>query len=168
MFAMDPGPVEAPPDPVLPGATGLKLARRQGIAAARLSAVDESGRKGRAYVLDERVILKTHRPNRLRGRLVEEFETSVEKEAFFLRKLSQHPEIRTPHFLGYGRADGVEYVCMSRLVGITLRHSSVASAQHHAVLRQLGQLLARIHQLPVAPFVASGLFPHDGGPAELR
>ena len=66
-------------DEVLSEAVILDLAHRVRVAAKHVTFVDESGRKGRAYVLDDQVILKTHRPQRLRGRLLEEFETSVEK-----------------------------------------------------------------------------------------
>jgi hygromycin-B 7''-O-kinase len=161
-------PLEAPDDPALSKVIVLELAHRAGVDATHVTFVDESGRKGRAYILDDEVILKTHRPQRLRSRLVEEFETSVEKEAFFLRQLGTDPEIQAPRYLGYGLVDGLEYVCMSRLSGITLRHPGVTPAQRHAVLSQLGRLLARIHRLAPEPFVSCGLFPHDGGPEELR
>jgi hygromycin-B 7''-O-kinase len=57
---------------------------------------------------------------------------------------------------------------MTRLSGITLRNPEVTPAQRQRALSQLGQLLARLHQLPMEPFLTSGLVPQDGGPHELR
>lgn len=155
-------------DPVLPEAVVLALARRHVPSAKRVTGVDESGRKGRAYFIDDDTVLKTHRPLRLRARAVEEFETSLRKEAFFLRHMKQDPGIAMPVLLGYGRDAGVEYVCMTRMRGVSLRRVELSTSERATVLEELGATLRRIHGLPQAPFDASGLFPKDGPPAELR
>ena len=105
-------------DPVVPDHVVLKLVRRHVRSAKAVTAVDESGRKGRAYFIDDRIVLKTHRPIRLRGRAVEEFETSLEKEAFFLQQMEGDGRIKTPKLLSYGRDSDVEYVCMTRMRGV--------------------------------------------------
>ena len=91
-------------DPVLPVEVVLRLARRHVLTASAVTAVDESGRKGRAYFIDDSIVLKTHRPARLRARVVEEFETSLEKEAFFLSQLARDASIPAPEPLGFGIA----------------------------------------------------------------
>ena len=90
-------------DPVLSEGEVLAIVRRHVPEARALTGIDESGRKGRAYFVDEGIVLKTHRPARLRGRLVEEFETSLEKEAFFLAQTEPFEGILTPRPLGHGR-----------------------------------------------------------------
>jgi len=155
-------------DPVLSEASVLGLVRRHLRAATRVTRVDESGRKGRAYFIDDDIVLKTQRPHRLRGRVVEEFETSLEKEAFFLAQLALEPTIKTPRPLGYGREQGVEYVCMTRMPGVSLRRANLTDLQREGVLGELGALLRRIHDLPQSPFAESNLFPRDGPAAELK
>jgi hygromycin-B 7''-O-kinase len=71
-------------DPILPDEVVLSIVRRYAPSVQRLSLVDESGRKGRAYFIDENIVLKTQRPARLRARVIEEFETNLAKEAVFL------------------------------------------------------------------------------------
>jgi aminoglycoside phosphotransferase (APT) family kinase protein len=63
--------------------------------------------------------------------------------------------------LGYGREGGVEYVCMTRVLGVSLRRADLTPSQREAVLRELGATLHRIHNLPKGPFADSGLFPQD-------
>ena len=155
-------------DPVLDEDAALALVRRHVPAAKHLVAVDESGRKGRAYFVDDDVVLKTHRPVRLRARLVEEFETSLEKEAFFLRHMAADDRLKAPKLLGYGRGHGVEYVCMTRIQGVSLRRANLTAQQRAAVLQELGLMLRRMHAFPQGPFVASHLFPSDGSSQELR
>ena len=155
-------------DPVLPVEVVLRLARRHVLTASAVTAVDESGRKGRAYFIDDSIVLKTHRPARLRARVVEEFETSLEKEAFFLSQLARDASIPAPEPLGYGRENGVEYVCMTRVPGVPLRRADLTSEQRQRVLCDLGRTLRRLHALPLAPFSESGLFAEDGGSGELK
>jgi aminoglycoside phosphotransferase (APT) family kinase protein len=47
-----------------------------------------------------------------------------------------------------------------------LRNANLGAAARLEVMRKLGCTLRRIHQLPQAPFVASGLFPGDAGAAD--
>ncbi len=155
-------------DPVLSAGRVLEAVRRHVPTAREVTGIDESGRKGRAYLIDADVVLKTHRPVRLRSRVVEEFETSLEKEHFFLRQMGQDREIRAPAPLGYGQIEGVEYVCMTRAAGVKLRRADPGPDVRRRALLELGRNLRRIHSLPQQPFAEAGLFPIDGAGAELR
>ena len=153
------------PDPILPDEVVLSLARRHVPDARTVSGVDESGGEARTYVIDGTMILKTQRPQQLRPR------TSLEKEVFFLQQLAAvAPDLRVPRVLGYGRErapndtlDGtlIEYTLMTRMPGVAMRHVELDAGSRRAVLLQLGAVLRRIHALPLAPFVASDLFPGD-------
>lgn len=154
-------------DPALGEETVLALVRRHFPSAKGLTGVDESGRKGRAYLIDDGLVLKTRRPIRLRGRRVEEFETSLEKEAFFLRQMNA-AGLPVPRLLGFGREGKVEYECMTRMPGAGMRRAGVPADARPTVLRELGRTLRRVHSLPQAPFLESGLFPNDGSPDETR
>lgn len=149
------------PDPILPDDVALALARRHAPEARTVTSVDETGGEARAYAINETLILKTQRPQQLRPR------TSLEKEVFFLTHLANvAPELSVPRVLGHGRehiaGDGViEYTLMTRMPGVAMRRAQLDDSARHAVLRQLGATLRRLHALPVAPFVASGLFPGD-------
>lgn len=152
-----------PRDPVLDETVVLGLARRHWPAADRVTAVDESGGEARAYAIDDDVILKTQRPHRVRPR------TSLEKEVFHLEQLaSQAPEISVPRVLGYGCDSGVEYTVMTRMPGRAMLHVRPRGEARSAVLRELGSVLRRIHELDVQPFRASGLFPGDADSAAVQ
>jgi Ser/Thr protein kinase RdoA (MazF antagonist) len=155
-------------DRVLSESEVLSIVRRHKPAATALTGVDESGRKGRAYFVDGDVVLKTHRPARLRGRLVEEFETSLEKEAFFLGQLQSHAIGETPRPLGHGHDLGVDYVCMTRVPGISMRRLELTGRERSAALASLGRLLARIHSIAQDEITSCGLFPTDGDAGALR
>ncbi|HEY8322957.1 MAG TPA: aminoglycoside phosphotransferase family protein [Ktedonobacterales bacterium] len=156
------------PDPVLSHEAALSLARRHAPDAHSVTHVDESGGEARTYAIDETLILKTQRPQQLRPR------TSLEKEVFFLNTIAQLlPDLAVPRVLGYGREqiaatalDGagdatVEYTLMTRMPGIAMRHADLGDRERQEVLLRLGATLRRLHALPVAPFVESGLFPGD-------
>ncbi|MDE3229361.1 MAG: aminoglycoside phosphotransferase family protein [Chloroflexota bacterium] len=149
------------PDPILSNDTVLSLARRHAHDAHNVTQVDETGGEARTYAIDENLILKTQRPQQLRPR------TSLEKEVFFLNYLAEvAPEIHVPRFIGHGREevmDGVviEYTLMTRMPGVAMRRVDLDDDARRSVLRQLGATLRRLHSLPLAPFVASGLFPGD-------
>ncbi len=155
-------------DPVLSDEAVLDIVRRHVPGARRVTAVDESGRKARAYFIDGAIVLKTRRPVRLRSRPVEEFETSLAKEAFFLAQMARDAGIRAPRPLGSGHEGGIEYVCMTRMPGVSLRRAQLNPEQRAEVLKELGLTLRRIHCLSVSPFAASDLFPDDGTPTQLR
>ncbi len=142
-----------PLDPVLSEETVLSLARRHAPGATAVTTVDESGGEARTYMIDDDVVLNTQRPHRVRPR------TSLEKYAFFLDQLADHPEIVVPRKLGYGREGGVEYLCMTRIPGTAILNNPVEGPDRQEVLRTLGRTLGRIHQIPQGPFHESGLFP---------
>src|SRR5215467_10087007 len=149
------------PDPVLPDEVVLRLARLHAPQVQAVTDVDETGGEARTYTLDETLILKTQRPQQLRPR------TSLSKEVFFLNQLATAaPDLSVPHVLGYGREqalDGasVAYTLMTRMPGIAMRRADQDGDARRAVLQSIGTVLRRIHSLPVAPFVASGLFHGD-------
>jgi aminoglycoside phosphotransferase (APT) family kinase protein len=145
------------PDPVLDNEWVLSLARRHVPVARVVTGVDESGGEARAYAIDSAIIFKTQRPQQLRPR------TSLEKENLFLGQIAALlPDLRVPRVLGYGREGKyIEYTVMTRVPGVALRNAHVDGAARLDVMRELGCTLRRIHQLPQAPFVASGLFPGD-------
>ena len=118
-----------------------------------MTRVDETGGEARAYVLDDRVVLKVQRPHRLRPR------TSLEKEAFFLQQLATYPDIVVPQVLGYGRQDTIEYLVMTHMPGVPALSVELTGVHRHNVLHQLGRTLRRLHALPQAPFSDSPLFP---------
>jgi hygromycin-B 7''-O-kinase len=150
-------------DPVLPEETVLALARRHVPAAAAVAAVDESGGEARAYLVDDRVVVKTQRPHRLRPR------TSLAKEAYLLNLLSSRLGARVPRLLGYDRvdtADGmVEYLCMSRMPGRPAREVAISDVARPVLLTQLAGLLRTLHATPVDDQVVA---PRDAAGAALR
>jgi aminoglycoside phosphotransferase (APT) family kinase protein len=161
------------PDPVLQPVIVLDLVRSHVPGALAMTAVDESGGEARTYAVDGGagvggLILKTQRPHRLRAK------TSLERETFFLRHLEssfRETPLPVPHVFGYGKratAQGpVEYICMSRIHGVAMRHVKLDGESRAALLKKLGGVLRRIHQVDQAPLVNSGLFPGDHSRADL-
>ena len=150
------------PDPVLTEAMVLGLVRRHVPDAHTVMGVDESGGEARSYLVDASLILKTQRPHRLRPR------TSLAKEATFLGHMAAFPAIPVPRVLGYGHAEGVEYLCMTRMPGDAVIRQTITGPERVRVLEALGQVLRQIHALPQAPLVASGRFPGDQTADDLR
>jgi aminoglycoside phosphotransferase (APT) family kinase protein len=150
------------PDPVLTDAVVLGLVQRHVLGAYAVTGVDESGGEARAYRVDNGIILKIQRPHRLRPR------TSLAKEAAFLGHLAAFPAIPAPRVLGYGHAEGVEYLCMTRMPGDAVIRQTIAGPARASVLQALGQVLRQIHALPQAPLATSGLFPGDHTAGDLR
>jgi hygromycin-B 7''-O-kinase len=140
-------------DPVLEERTVLDLVHRHGVRCSAVTRIDETGGEARAYVLDDRLVLKVQRPHRLRLR------TSLEKEAFFLQQLAAYPDIVVPRVLGYGRHDPVEYIVMTRMPGVAALTVELTGTQRRDVLHQLGRTLRRLHALPQASFYGSALVP---------
>jgi hygromycin-B 7''-O-kinase len=140
-------------DPVMDERTVFDLVRRHGVSGSALTSVDETGGEARVYVIDETLVVKVQRPHRRRPR------TSLEKEAFFLRQLSAHPDIEVPRILGYGQYDTIEYLVMTRMPGVAALTVELTGGQRTKVLRQLGRTLRRLHAIPQAPFSGSALFP---------
>jgi aminoglycoside phosphotransferase (APT) family kinase protein len=150
------------PDPVLTDAVVLGLVKQHVPDARAVTSVDESGGEARSYLVDDGIVLKTQRPHRLRPR------TSLAKEATFLRHLASFPAIPVPRVLGYGQADGIEYLCMTRMPGDAVIRQQIAGPARASVLQRLGQVLREIHAVPQEPLVASGLFPGDHTADDLR
>jgi hygromycin-B 7''-O-kinase len=150
------------PDPILTDAVVLGLVQRHVPGAQAVTGVDESGGEARSYQVDAGIILKTQRPHRLRPR------TSLAKEAAFLSHLAAFPAIPAPRVLGYGHAEGIEYLCMTRIPGNAVIRQTIAGSARAGVLQALGQVLHQIHTLPQAPLAASGLFPGDRTADDLR
>src|SRR5262245_27820926 len=119
------------PDPVLGDDVVLALVRRHVPSAQAVTGVDESGGEARAYAIDDNLILKTQRPHRLRPR------TSLSKETVFLRHLAGFPAIPVPRVLEYGLAEGVEYICMTRMPGVPVNRQMLIGATRVGVLRAL-------------------------------
>jgi hygromycin-B 7''-O-kinase len=150
------------PDPVLTDAVVQGLVQRHVPDAHAVTSVDESGGEARSYLVDDSLILKTQRPHRLRPR------TSLAKEAAFLHHLAMFPAIPVPRVLGYGHAEGVEDLCMTRMPGDAVIRQPITGPARVAVLHALGQVLRQIHAVPQAPLIASGRFPGDQTTDDLR
>lgn len=150
------------PDPVLDRQTVLEAARRHAPQAGRLLEVDESGGEARAYHLEGDIILKTQRPHRLRPR------TSLAKEQVVLRTLERAGEIPVPRVLGYGHADGIEYLCLTRMPGVAMANRELTPPQRAAALEELGRTLRGLHQIDQAALAASDLLPGDRTPDDLQ
>jgi len=150
------------PDPVLSDDVVLGLVRRHAPGAQAVVGVDESGGEARTYAIDDRIVLKTQRPHRLRPR------TSLAKEAAFLRHLVAFPAIPVPRVIGYARQMHIEYLCMTRMPGAALSQQTITGSTRTDVLQALGQALRKIHSVPQEPLGASGLFPADRSTADLR
>lgn len=130
------------PDPVLDSTTVLRIVRRHVPRAAAVTNVDETGGEARVYMVDDDLVLKTQRPQQLRVR------TSLEKEVAFLNALAGEPGVTVPRVLGYGREDGVEYMCMTRMPGVAARTVSIDGNVRIELLHALGAMLRRIHSIP--------------------
>jgi aminoglycoside phosphotransferase len=141
------------PDPVLDEATVLDLARRHVPHCSAVTGVDESGGEARVYMIDDGLILKVQRPHQLRAK------TSLEKEAFFLRQIAEHPDIVVPEVLGYDRDGSIEYTLMTRMPGVSALTVELEGPARAKVLHQLGRTMRRIHSIPQDPFFSSSLFP---------
>src|ERR1051326_5567724 len=140
-----------PRDPVLDASTVLNLSRRHLPSATAVTDIDESGGEARTYAIDKRFIFKTQRPHRVRPR------TSLEKEVFHLQQLANRaPDVSVPRVLGYGREGDLEYILMTRMPGVAMRHLSIAGETRAQVLRELGASLRQMHDLDPEPFRTSG------------
>jgi hygromycin-B 7''-O-kinase len=144
------------PDPVLGRELVLSLVRRHVPTAQAVTGIDESGGEARTYAIDREIILKVQRPQQLRPR------TSLAKEVFFLRQLEACPDVSVPRVLGYGWESALlEYTVMTRMRGVAVRHLPLTEEERADILMHLGKTLRRIHRLPQAPFLESGLFLGD-------
>jgi aminoglycoside phosphotransferase (APT) family kinase protein len=152
-----------PLDPVLDSDVVLDLARRHLPSARNVTGVDESGGEARTYAIDDHLIFKTQRPHRVRPR------TSLEKEVFHLQQLADRAqEVSVPRVLGYRREGDLEYILMTRMPGVAMRHVNIEGEARVELLRELGASLRLMHDLDPAPFRTSGLFPGDEDTQEIR
>ena len=140
------------PDPVLDERTVLNLVRRHVPRCSAITGIDESGGEARVYMIDDGLILKVQRPHQLRAR------TSLEKEAFFLGQLAEHPDIVVPEVLGYDRDGSIEYTLMARMPGVSALSVELQGAARANVLHQLGRTMRRIHSIPQEQFFSISLF----------
>ena len=70
--------------------------------------------------------------------------------------------------LGYGHADGIEYLCLTTMPGTAMRHLQLTPPQRAAALEELGRTLRRVHQIDQSPLATSDLMPGDHGPGDLH
>jgi hygromycin-B 7''-O-kinase len=148
-------------DPVWTDEEVLSLARLHAPHARTVRQVEESGGEARTYLIDDDLLLKAQRPNRSRPR------TSLEREVAFLKELEGREGITVPEAIGHGRTewDG-EYTVMTRMPGKPVRHCSLQPDTRQSVLRELGAMLRRIHEIPPAALTTSPLFPGDRSPVD--
>ena len=146
------------PDPILGESIVLEIVRQHVPGAKTLRAIDESGGEARTYAVDSDIILKVQRPQQLRR------STSLAKEALFLRQLQKRTDVSVPRVHGYGRFEGVEYLCMSRMPGVAAERVKLTSQEKTALLLELGSELRKIHDMDQKPLAESGLFPCDDPP----
>src|SRR5439155_26443446 len=55
-----------------------------------------------------------------------------------------------------------------RMRGVALGQAELSGTARLAVMHELGRTLRRIHRMPQAPFIESGLFPGDNSAADVR
>ena len=148
-------------DPVWADDDVLSLVRLHAPDAEAVRRVEESGGEARTYFIDEELLLKAQRPNRCRPR------TSQEREAAFLRELEGREGIAVPEVIGHGYTEsGGEYTVMTRMPGKPIQHCSFDPNTRRSVLRELGAMLRRIHDIPAEPLCSSPLFPGDRSPVD--
>ena len=140
-------------DPVHSATTILGLAARHTDRATDLIDVDETGGEARAYLLTGDIVVKVQRPHRLRPR------TSLEKEALILGHLAAPLGGQVPQLIGYGRADvadgPAEYLVIGRMPGEPVIRRPVDGPNRRTLLRDLGALLRRLHDVPTGPLLKS-------------
>src|SRR5207237_3857284 len=78
------------------------------------------------------------------------------------------PEVSVPRVLGYGRESDLEYILMTRMPGVAMRHVSIAGEARVELLGELGASLRLMHDLDAEPFRTSGLFPGDEDAHAMR
>jgi hygromycin-B 7''-O-kinase len=150
------------PDPVLDPDTVLRIARKHAPAARACKTVDENGGEARTYALDDDLILKVQRPNRLRPR------TSLSKERFFLEHLARVDGVQVPRVLGGGVDNGIEYTLMTRMPGRAIEFADLTGAARITALKDLGRMLRIMHAIPQQPLFDGRVIPGDHTPADAQ
>ncbi len=142
-------------DLVLPKNIVLEIVRKYIKEAQKIDFIDETGGEARVYSIDNKVVLKVQRPNRLRNK------TSLEREAFFLKELAKFEDTKAPYVYGYGKYKDIEYICMTKIKGKALKYLDINLEQRRKILFDLGKTLYKIHSLDKKIFLESNLFPVD-------
>lgn len=151
------------PDPILESDLVLSLARRHLDTAHRVTGVDESGGEARVYFIDDQVVMKTQRPQQLRSW------TSLSKEIVFLNQIAKDdPTLPVPRVLGYGHEEAVEYTLMTRMTGDAAVRAGIPASNQTETLAELGRVVRRIHAISQEPLRASGQFPEEFSPEDLK
>jgi len=151
------------PDPLLSAEQVLGYVRRHVPEVKAVTGVDETGGEARTYSIDEHLIFKTQRPQKLRPR------TSLKKEVLFLRQLEGVEGINVPRVIAYGHPEPlIEYTLMTRMPGVALRNAHLTGETRLQALKALGRMLRRIHSIPQTPLRESGLFFGDQSPVDVR
>lgn len=150
-------------DPVLDPDTVLAIVRRHAPAAKAVTAVDEHGGEARTYLIDDDLVLKVQRPQQVRPR------TSLAKERFFLRQLTEVHGVRVPQVIAGGFAEpAIEYTLMTRMPGVAIEDAGLDGESRRRALFDLGRMLRRIHAIPQQPLFDARMIPGDHTPAEVR
>jgi hygromycin-B 7''-O-kinase len=151
------------PDPVLGTEQALAIVRRHAPGAKAVTGMDETGGEARTYAIDEHLILKVQRPQKLRPR------TSLKKDALFLQKLEGVEGVHVPGVIGYGHPEPqIEYILMTRVPGVAFRNVKLQGETRREALKALGRMLRRVHGIPQSPLRESGLFFGDQSPVDMR
>ena len=151
------------PDPVLSNDLVISLARRHLPSLEAVTGIDETGGEARVYFLDRDYVFKVQRPQQLRSW------TSLAKEVRFLQQIElDDPELPIPRVEGYGREGDVEYILMTRMGGDAAVRTPIPEAARKPALEALGRVVRRIHAIQQEPIRASGLFPEEHTPEDLR
>lgn len=151
------------PDPVLDFDLVLSLARRHRDTAEQVTGVDESGGEARVYFIDDNLVMKTQRPQQLRSW------TSLSKEVLFLNQIAEDdPLLSVPRVLGYGHEDSIEYTLMTRMAGDAAVRAGILDNKKPEALGALGGVVRRVHAIRQEPLRASGQFPEEYTPEDLK
>ena len=140
-------------DPILENDYVLGLVRLFVPGAGEVTGIDETGGEARTYAIDSDMILKVQRPHQLR------LSTSLKREVFFLKQLEGVSGVSVPKVLGYAKEGILEYTLMTRMPGRAVKYSELSAVQRKEALFELGKMLVPVHNLDIAPFYDSGLFP---------
>lgn len=150
-------------DPVLNADQILAYVHQHVPKAKAVTAVDESGGEARTYAIDDDLIFKTQRPQKLRPR------TSLQKEVLFLKQLENVEGVNTPRVIGYGHPGPmIEYTLMTRMPGVAFLHAEPKNGTRQETMRALGRMLRRVHSITQTELHESGLFFGDQSPVDVR
>ena len=151
------------PDVVLSTEQVLALVRRHVPEAKSVTGVDETGGEARTYVIDDHLVFKTQRPQKLRPR------TSLKKEVLFLQQLEGVEGVSVPQVIGYDQPEPlIEYTLMTRMPGIAVKYAKLEGESRREALKGLGRMLRHVHSIPQSPMKESALFFGDQSPVDVR